>query len=840
MRFTGHRFALRKTSVVAALGLFTGTCLVSAADPRPQDQSAKQLSEIRTDFIRQRAAFRALRERDEKGLIATGAKLAAVARLNEMLARPLQESLVAFLPVGSRQISWDGQWLAATAGLNPAHTLWRSLGPANVGGRTRSVLVLAPPGSHDPKIWLASAGGGIWSNFQGAISFSPADDLMANLAISCMAVNPKNSNVVYAGTGEGFYNNDALRGGGIFRTVDGKKWERLQATANPQFSFVNRIAISSDGNVLLAAARASTGDDSGRVAADPGATPPMPGIMRSDDTEHAKWSRVLDAEIADVKFHPTDRLRAVAGGLYTGQAYYSSDAGLTWKLASHGPWGGARVELTFATKSPSVVYASVDVNKGEVWRSDDFGKTYAPEVMNSGDGSPIEYLGKQGWYDNSIWAGDPDNDELVVVGGINLWKREKRGGPFVQIGDWTEDGSAHSDVHSITSDSQYKTTKTLYVGTDGGLFRGNIASLGSDKKRHPWEKLTNGYCVTQFYDVAGDSSGTTIIAGAQDNGTLRYTAAQGAAHWSTMFGGDGGSCAFDDKDPKYCYGEYVWLSIHRSTDGGENSEFISGQADWDEQKGEYNWKPPPYLIPDARDRTALFIAPFVLDPSNGNRLLAGGVDLWQTENARAADGPSWFSIKDGVYDKNGHISQISSIAVFKSDNPKGSNIVWVGHRDGQLFNSTDTLAATASHWNRVDRDTNGLQVLPERFCTNLAVDRHNDKVCYATFGGYSTGNVWKTADFGAHWVNLGASLPAAPVNSITTHPNNPSYIYVGTDVGVFASEDGGANWSPTNEGPTNCAVFNLRWMGTTLLAATHGRGLFAIDLATVPVSGGTP
>jgi hypothetical protein len=201
---------------------------------------------------------------------------------------------------------------------------------------------------------------------------------------------------------------------------------------------------------------------------------------------------------------------------------------------------------------------------------------------------------------------------------------------------------------------------------------------------------------------------------------------------------------------------------------------------------------------------------------------------------KAADppGPSWEKLKDAVYDRDGRRSEISAIAVVKGD-ANASNIVWVAHRDGQIYNTTDSLSGPESHWKRVDRDANGLQLLPRRYCTHLALDPNNDKVCYATFGGYSTGNIWRTTDFGAHWTNLGTSLPSAPINTVTFHPKNPNFLYIGTDVGVFASEDGGANWSPTNEGPTNCAVFDLQWMENNLIAATYGRGVFVIDLSSV-------
>ena len=150
--------------------------------------------------------------------------------------------------------------------------------------------------------------------------------------------------------------------------------------------------------------------------------------------------------------------------------------------------------------------------------------------------------------------------------------------------------------------------------------------------------------------------------------------------------------------------------------------------------------------------------------------------------------------------------------------------------DGQVYvtnNGTDAQPA----WKRVDHSgTKPLNPL-SRWVSSITVQPRDTKTVYVCFTGYAKGNVWKTTDGGQTWSNLGASLPEAPVRSLTIHPRNRKFVYIGTEVGVFASEDGGATWSPTNEGPTNCSVGALFWMKETLVCATHGRGMFTIDLS---------
>jgi photosystem II stability/assembly factor-like uncharacterized protein len=299
-----------------------------------------------------------------------------------------------------------------------------------------------------------------------------------------------------------------------------------------------------------------------------------------------------------------------------------------------------------------------------------------------------------------------------------------------------------------------------------------------------------------------------------------------------MFRGDGGYCAADPNDPDYFYSEYIYLDIHRSTRGGKNAERISGLA-WDESSEKEYWKPPPYQIPDAgNEDRALFIAPFVLDSNVPNRILGGGLSLWRTNDAKTPNtpktGPSWSEIKGPAGETSeGRPNFISAIAVAQG-NP---DLIWVGHIDGQLYrtnNGTDNNPL----WKWIAQK----RPLPSSVnlvCTCITIDPSNHEIVYVTFSGYAKANVWKTTDGGGNWSHIGASLPEAPVRSLTFHPRKSEFLYIGTEVGIFASEDGGVTWFPTNQGPTNCSVYELFWMGETLVCATHGRSMFQIDLSGV-------
>ena len=239
----------------------------------------------------------------------------------------------------------------------------------------------------------------------------------------------------------------------------------------------------------------------------------------------------------------------------------------------------------------------------------------------------------------------------------------------------------------------------------------------------------------------------------------------------------------------------------------------------------WDWKPIPFTITDAKNRQALFIAPFVLDPNEPNRILGGGVSLWRTNDAKTANtparGPSWAAIKPSAG------PPISAIAIAKGN----SDVVWVGHTDGQIYKTVNGTTGSPV-WQRMDH-TGPSPLTPQRYCTGITIDPRDSKVVYVTFGGYVRGNVWKTTDAGLTWANIGAGLPEAPVRALAVHPRKAGFLYLGAEVGVFASEDAGAVWSPTNEGPTNCSVDDLFWLKETLVCVTHGRGMFKIDLSGV-------
>jgi hypothetical protein len=776
------------------------------------------------------AKFRNLQLQDDEGKIPIDGLQKARIQADRMRARQQKRANEAGKPEGLN-----------VAGIDPGSWAW--LGPGNIGGRIRTI-VIDPADTN--KLFIGSVSGGIWRSTNAGAAWTPVDDFMANLAVSTMVMDPNNSNIIYAGTGESFTADltategetnlsNETRGDGVFKSTDGgTTWTQLASTdtsnaincpaAGPTcpWSYVNRLTISPNGSTILAAN--------------------IGGIYRSTDGG-TSWNLVTSGTrgYLDIDFDPTNSQKAVASGKGQFPSVFSINGGSTWQNATYSPainaatLGGStgRIEIVYAPSNPAIVYAMVDATqgtgnpppagtlvKGNLYKSTDGGANFAlVNASNPGN----TFLGGQGNYGNIIWV-NPQDPNFLVVGGINLYISTDGGANWNTIATGVN-GSAHSDHHMIVADPGFNnnTNKKVYFSNDGGIYRADDVSTASDSGG--WTKLNNFLGVTQFYSAAANSAGV-IVGGTQDNGTLRYSG--DPEDWTSMFGGDGGYSTADPTDTNYFYGEYVKLEIVRSTDAGSSSGYIYCNP----PPTDVNGGPctaPATGITDAANG-ANFIAPILLDPNEPNRLYGGGLSLWRSDDIKAAGLPTWTAVKPPVAPRPPvpippatpkPTPGISAIAISRSN----SDFVVVGHNDGQLYLSFDGTSSVPN-WLRIDAG-----IPAARFVTRLVIDeKRSPNWIYATLGGFAPDNVYVTKDFGNTWTDVSGSgatgLPSVPIRSLTISPVRPDFIYVGTEIGVFASEDAGSTWGLPQDGPANVPVDDLFWLNGDLVAVTYGRGLY--------------
>src|SRR3954471_7044701 len=469
---------------------------------------------------------------------------------------------------GSRVMS-----LRDTKGATGVLDAWTPLGPGNIGGRTR-VLKFHP--TIPTTLFAAGVSGGIWKSDADGTTWRPTGDGLTNISVNPLLIDRAHPDVMYAGTGEGYFREEIrgtglpLRGSGIYVTTDGAKtWQQLPATNIPDFHWVNDLEFGvNDSRRIYAATRS--------------------GVWRSTDSG-ATWARLLAAGARggclDRPLRPDrseDVLFASCGSYEQATVYRfpraadRSDVEVVLREPDMG-----RTSLAIAPSSPDDIYALAASNAAgpqgiyeqgllAVYRSDRGGvagswetrvnnndptflntmlltnvSSAAPRVCNAQGSTALP--GTMGWYNNVI-AVDPRDPNRVWAAGVD-WFRSDDGGKnwgLASYGYGSTTGSfyAHSDQHAITFHPKYDGdgNQIALIGNDGGIYRTTnaraatangpqAACTGGQPIQVAWTTLNHGYGVTQFYHGTPFLDGTRYLAGAQDNNTLLGSDAAGPEGW---------------------------------------------------------------------------------------------------------------------------------------------------------------------------------------------------------------------------------------------------------------------------------------------------------------------
>lgn len=754
---------------------------------------------------------------------------------------------------------------------------WQSLGPLPIGlgqtvgtprgsvtGRV-STIALDPgyDGITNRTVYLGAAQGGIWRSRDDGATWTELGNDLPSLAMGVIAITPTNPNIIYAGTGEAHGSGDCYFGAGLLKSIDGGlNWMQITGPASitppQQPAFINAafaaIAIDPTGSSTLFAAteRAVT-------ASAVGATYYAPlgdrGIWKSSDGG-LTWQNVnpagsLTRAGSDVLIDPRQPRRTLAALRETG-IYLSNNGGElgTWQKLTNGlPASGFyRIGLAAGPPlSPSTestfyaVFARTEGTLQGVFRSTDGGLTWIQI------GGPPD-SGRQLNYDMAI-AVDPldarviyygTSANAVITGGV-VWRTLDGGLTWTDIsrGDGVT-GGLHPDTHSIVVSPS--NPNILFTGNDGGVWRTSNAMATSVA----WTNLNQGLSITQFYSIAlHPANPNLLLGGTQDNGVNRY---QGEAIWFNARGGDGGATLIDQSNPQVAYhtfgnfnnfgGASPQIGPEISFDGG-NTWARRGCFNCSAQPGGFN----------PSDRVT-FYAPMALHPAfsaPGNVVYFGTHRLYRTSD-RAVTWTGLGASSDGFGtdltrgvpgESISFISAISAHPVLdETTNPPGER-VWIGTGDGLVQRTDNAGALAVATFTNVTRAP-----LPNRFVTDIALtpdDRQRALVVYSGFNANtpgSPGHVFLTLDSGTTWSDISGNLPDIPVTSAVVDPLLANTYYIGTDLGVFSTSNGGVTWERMANGMPRVAVMMLRYFAPSrsLIAATHGRGVFRASLPRNVVS----
>ncbi len=713
--------------------------------------------------------------------------------------------------------------------------------PSNMGGRTRALL-WDPNSSTGNKVWAASTTGGLWRNDNITIANSPwvpVSDVWPGLSISCITYDPLNTMTMYAGTGEAqtainIYRESSGRGYGIWKTTDGGfSWNLLPSTQN--FAYVTDIVIRKENNnsVLYA------GVVSGKYMGADHQSMPSDGLYRSPD-QGATWTQVLPNISGETKPWPVsdialtaDSARIIVGTMRNldgkgGATLLYSDPGTagTWTVnetyrlliqANTQYYMPGRVVLAAAPSNPDIIYAAIAAgfNNGGF---DAFHGMYVIKTSNKG----ISWTTKNipplpnnqvnwayiAWHAMTL-AVDPNNENTVWAGGLNLYRSTDACTSWTECTDWSlmysggGDTYVHGDQHCIA----YKpgSSSTAMFGCDGGVYySGNMETSGPSPV---FGERNKNYSSLQFYSCDQSPINDQLIGGLQDNGSVWYTG-NPFSLFDMVSGGDGAMCFFD-KDIPTTFVTSIYNNIYVVFNTTAILNYIA-----DFQSG-------------------IFINPADLDPKF-NTIYANGSDMFgihQDEILRIKNIDGTY-LGEFIPLNTGSVVPYSHIKV--SPHSTLTNIkLFIGTMAGRLFkvtNAQNTPVVTEI----------GSPNFPNGAISCVAVGPTDDTLLM-TFSNYGVSSIWQTYNGGTTWKEVEGNLPDMPVRWAIYHPGNTNQAMIATESGVWnTSSLGNTNtyWAPCNNGLANVRVdmLQVRNSDNKVVAATHGRGLatgfYAVDPTT--------
>ncbi|MEL6561921.1 MAG: PKD domain-containing protein [Bacteroidota bacterium] len=706
-----------------------------------------------------------------------------------------QRRFKAFLETKRNLRKYQSRTEAAVAGVT-----WEERGPNNVGGRTRA-LVFDPSDPDHKKVWAGSVSGGLWYNEDITMATSPwknVDDFWANLAITSIAFDPSDDDVMYVATGEGWFNFDAVTGAGIWKSSDGgTTFTQLASTDNSTFTYVQKIVVASNGDVFAATRNAS--------------------VQRSEDGGDT-WSRVLSdggtSRAADLEIATNGDIYASLGIFSSAHIFRSSNNGDSWTEVTPPTTSGGRIELAVAPSASSqtantVVYA-VKYNQNATtsddisWirRTSDGGSNWSDLTIPTDFSSGNHFTRGQGWY-NLIMSVHPTDEDIVLMGGIDLYRTADGGTNWNPVSQWFGGNNkpyVHADNHAIVFRPGFD--NEAIFGNDGGIYYSPDAGSATDPNFSVQNYLYN---VTQFYSVAMENNAgeNYFLAGTQDNGTHQFNFA-GINPTVEVTSGDGGFTFIDQDNANVQITSFTNNNYFLSTNGGASFSTLKGSSN-----------------------NGSFINP--ADYDNDENILYAAGNSGRLERYSGIGGTvSHTSLSIAI-----NAEQITAVTV--SDHT--TDRIFVGTNNGSVYR-IDNAAGTPTVTEISDIVDNSGGTL-----SSIAVGG-TDNTLVATLSNFGITSVFYSSNGGTSWTSKDESshgLPDMPVRWALFNPDDNNEVLLATEQGVWSTDNITASnpgWEATNSGLANvrCDMLQYREADKLVAIASHGRGLYTTDVFSTPVA----
>jgi photosystem II stability/assembly factor-like uncharacterized protein len=693
---------------------------------------------------------------------------------------------------------------------------FRLIGPAYNSGR---IVDFAVQPDKTQVIYAATASGGIWKTVNNGTTWAPIFDSEGSYSIGCLAMDPENYNVIWAGTGENNSQRSVAFGDGVYRSEDGgKSWENMGLKDSEHIGDI--VIDPRDTDVVYVAAQGPLWRSGGER-----------GLYKTTDGG-ATWERVLhvsdDTGVNEVHIDPRnpDVLYASAyqrrrhvwtlvnGGPESG-IYKSTDAGATWTELETGlpTVEMGKIGMAVSPADPDVIYAVIEAQYDEsgIYKSTDRGATWS-KVSDYVAGSPQYY--------NELIADPVDVD---TVYSMDTWLHHTVDGG--ETWEMVGEDNKHVDNHAMWINPA--DTDHWVVGCDGGAY------LSYDRGA-TWKFIAN-LPITQFYRVSVDTSKPFyyVYGGTQDNNSLggphRTLDKSGISNedWFVTVGGDGYETVVDPTNPDIVYSQWQYGGLVRYDRASGELIDIQPQEAPGEDAHRWNWDSPLIISPHSPTRLYYACQRIFRSDDHGDSWTAISGDLSQAIDRDTLPVFGRIQSIDAVA-KNISTSHYGNIVAL-SESPLVEGLIYAGTDDGIIQVTSDGGA----NW-RVATAAPG--VPKESYAFRVEASLHDADTVYAVFNNKKMGDfspyVFVSRDRGSSWASIAGDLPErGPAYSLIQDHVKPELLFVGTEFGVFATVNEGASWVRLKGGLPTIQIrdMDIHRGENDLVLGTFGRGFYVLD-----------